>query len=526
MFSNTVLSSISQLLIGSFLHLQLLSTAEAVTRVLDLSIYPKDDPLPVPASQLFDYYQLQIKKEKEQQDTFEAWKQSFEALTALSRLSWTVNVVATMAGMAQAVTSVVFSPFLVFQELLKKSEEENKKLSEQPLKLEDLLEEKKLIDLGEGTSVEISWDGKVKINQTDKNSSELHVRSLTDVILDNVKTPKLTVNAPSVSLQGRAEIDTLSIGFDGQGTSVFELGTYSVFRTQELDLNGVLLNKGTIDLKDPAKIKAKSLVNLGTLHSEGALVVEVDTLFRNGGMLSATKLDLSANIFDQVALRGKDTPYLKANELSVVATEALNLKTGKLEVEQVELTSLGTFSNKSDMTAHKVFLTSQNELLQSGSMSADVVDVHSFGNMIHNGTLMASKEANFWVGEKQVIDQQGVLQTPRLTLEGENSLFRNTRPLALEEVVLSGSLQFENDSPLTAEEAQGKEEPATQVTIGKLTGSTSSVTNTGFLTIKEGTLGTVHNRGVWISDNLMASDFRQSGRMKASQLTVGPKRPQ
>lgn len=61
MFSKAVLSGFSRLLISSFLHLQLLSTAEAVTRVLDLSIYPQEDPLPVPASQLFDYQQFQIK---------------------------------------------------------------------------------------------------------------------------------------------------------------------------------------------------------------------------------------------------------------------------------------------------------------------------------------------------------------------------------------------------------------------------------------------------------------------------------
>lgn len=364
-FSNTVMSGISRLLMGSFLHLQLQSTAWAATQTIDLSVRPSESSLPVPASQLFAYRQLQLKQEQDLQN-------ALAELAVLSQLSWTVNVIATVAEAAQTVTSVVFSPFLALQKLLEQSEAEIEQRLKQPIALHDLLEEKKLIDLGEGTSAEISWDGKVKISQTAKNSSELHVQSLTDVILNNVTAQHLSIHAPSVSLHGQADIDKLSIGFNEQGSSVFELGTDSVFRTQDLALNGVLLNKGKIDLKDPAKVKAKSLVNLGTLHSEGALSVETAQLFRNAGKLDASDLQLSAHIFDQVSLPGKEASQIKAQKISVVATESLNLKEGTLEGKQVVLTSCGTFDNKGDVKAQRIQVTTTGEGVQDGLFQADV----------------------------------------------------------------------------------------------------------------------------------------------------------
>lgn len=66
---------------------------------------------------------------------------------------------ASVAEAAQTVTSLVFTPFLALQELLKKTEVEIQRRLTQPLALQDLLEEKKLMDLGNGTSTEISWDG-------------------------------------------------------------------------------------------------------------------------------------------------------------------------------------------------------------------------------------------------------------------------------------------------------------------------------------------------------------------------------
>ncbi len=249
--------------------------------------------------------------------------------------------------------------------------------------------------------------------------------------------------------------------------------------------------------------------------------MKTDHLFRNAGILEASDLDLSANIFDQVSLRGKDTSQLKAQNISVVATENLNLKAGSLEADHIALTSLGTFANKSDVKSSRIQITTHGEGVQDGVFQADVIDVASHAAWRQRGTLTASQEAKFWMGEGQVFEQQGVIQTPKVTLAGEKSLFRNTRPLALQELRVEDPLQFENASPLTAEEAQGKEEPATQVTIGKFVGPVeSSLTNTGFLTIHEGMLGTVQNRGVWTSEQTTISTLQQGGRMKVSQLTI------
>lgn len=74
------MSGISRLLIGSFLHLQLQSTAWAATRILDLSVYPEESSLPVPASQLPVYQLLQIKQEQD-------FHQALAELAVLSHLS-------------------------------------------------------------------------------------------------------------------------------------------------------------------------------------------------------------------------------------------------------------------------------------------------------------------------------------------------------------------------------------------------------------------------------------------------------
>lgn len=89
----------------------------------------------------------------------------------------------------------------------------------------------------------------------------------------------------------------------------------------------------------------------------------------------------------------------------------------------------------------------------------------SHASWLHRGTSTAAQEAKFWTGEGQIFEQQGVLQSPKVTLAGAKSHFRNTRPLALQELHVEEPLHIENASLLTVEEAQGKEEPATQVTI-------------------------------------------------------------
>lgn len=354
MLSQSFVSHVSRLILGSFLGAQLQSVTWAMTEVIDVSVLPHrpEQPLPVPASQLFAYQRLQAKKEKEAQ---EAWT----ALAALTSVSWTVQVLRTIAESTTALTEIVFTPFVALQELLKKSEAEIQQRLAHPLVLKDLLEEKKLVDLGDGWQAEISWDGKVNLSKTKKSSSELHVQSLTDVIL-NVKAKDVSVSAPSVSLRGQADIDKLSISFDEVNplaepkTSVFELHSGATFTTRDLTMKDVLLNKGQINLTDPAHLQVQSLVNAGTLVAQNQLTIEAQNLFRNSGTLKANTVSLKANVIDQQALSKGMAPHIHAQNIAATAGEILNLAAGSLEGKDITLTSLGTLTNHAKLKADRL----------------------------------------------------------------------------------------------------------------------------------------------------------------------------
>lgn len=517
MLSQSFVSHVSRLILGSFLGAQLQSVTWAMTEVIDVSVLPHrpEQPLPVPASQLFAYQRLQAKKEKEAQ---EAWT----ALAALTSVSWTVQVIRTIAESTTALTEIVFTPFVALQELLKKSEAEIQQRLAHPLALKDLLEEKKLVDLGDGWQAEISWDGKVNLSKTKKSSSELHVQSLTDVILDNVKAKDVSVSAPSVSLRGQADIDKLSISFDEVNplaepkTSVFELHSGATFTTRDLTMNGVLLNKGQINLTDPAHLQVQSLVNAGTLVAQNQLTIEAQNLFRNSGTLRANTVSLKANVIDQQTLSGETAPHIHAQNIAATAGETLNLAAGSLEGKDIALTSLGTLTNHAKLKADHLHWVAQGDAVQAGRAQAQTIDVKTFGNFVHSGQTTASKEIRL---SGNVTEQSGTLQAQKLTLS-EHSTFQNFGTTTIGELNLGKDIRIQNQTPLTLEESQGQADPTVKMTVETVTGKGGTWGNSGFLGVRKGTLGTVRNRGIWISDTVTLSDLRQGGQMKANHLTV------
>lgn len=120
---------------------------------------------------------------------------------------------------------------------------------------------------------------------------------------------------------------------------------------------------------------------------------------------------------------------------------------------------------------------------------------------------------------RNVTEQSGTLQAQKLTLS-KHSTFQNFGTTTVGELNLGKDIRTQNQTPLTLEEAQGKADPAVKMTVDRVTGAAGSWENSGFLGVREGPLGTVWNRGIWISDTVTLSDLRQSGQMRANHLTL------
>lgn len=523
MFSKTFISLVSRLLLCSFLYLNFHSTAVAMQE-MEIFVRPhkqyfQENDFSVPIRQLFACQHL--KHEPKQQ------QKAIENFIQLMEVSWTVQVVKHVSNQITNIVEHVFTPYLALQELLKKSAEEIQNHISKPLKLADFCEEKRILDLEEGWQAEVAWDGRLKISQKAKNTSSLSVQSLTEVILDNVQASDLSISAPSVSLTGIASIDHLSLDFEGdfvegvESSHVFELSKMAQLTTRNLDMNGLLFNKGLIDLKDPASLKASSIINLGTLKTAGYLNIELQSLLRNSGCIVGENLSLSANIIQQVFL-SDSKPLLKAKTLKEYISEGLNFAAGILEADHVEITNLGTFENKAEIKTKELHLSIQKNFVNDGMLQADSFDLKSYSSFLNQGVLQVRQGARISMAPQTIFDQNGVLQATKLIIDGNQSLFKNTNRLVASEVHLYHDIQFENKIPLSAAELSGTQKAEIQTVFDRviLHDSTGKWINTGFLRIQQGSLPFLENQGIFVSEKLSVTNLQQKGKIKVSQMTL------
>lgn len=527
MFSKNMQASISRLVLSSFLFLNIHSTAVAVEE-MEVLIQPRihhfqDDALlsgfidQVLVSQVL-VPQKHVSQKTEQQE-------AIARLTQLLQTSWTIEVVKHVSDQVVQTMQQVFTPYLALCELLQKSAEALQERLAQPLQLADFCEEKKILDLGDAWQAEVAWDGNIKISKKQKDASRLHVQSLTDVILDNVQATDLSISAPSVSLTDEASIDHLAIHFDDADvpaglskTSTFVLGTAAKLTTQDLEMNGLLLNKGKIDLKDPASLKVHTLVNTGTMQSSGHLTITADALLRNSGHIEAADLSLKANIVQQASVAGSK-PLIKAGTLQGFTAETLTLGAGSLEADHIDLTSLDAFTNAAEIKANELLITAQAPLTNEGLFDIEALDLKAYDS-IQNTGVIRTKETHLALEPHAVFEQNGVFHTRVLHLDGDQSVFRNTQNLTVAELQLYQDIQFENHTPLTEAELAGKEEPAVRAAFEHVQAEAGRWTNTGFLSVGQGTLPAVQNQGVLVAEKLELAQLQQAGKMRATQMTI------
>lgn len=443
--------------------------------------------------------------------------------------TWTIKFVKHVSGQDEHDEKHVFQPSQPLQELLKKPEDDLQEYLSTTLQLSDVLEETKVFALDNGLRAEVAWDGSIKISQIEKKSYKLYVQSLQRVVLDNIQASDMSITAPSVSLTGDASIDHLSIelksdDFDPDQTKVFELATTAHLTTQGLETNGLLLNKGIIDLLgDSSLIETISLVNAGRIKVTKRLNIKTDILIRNSGCIEAGDLLFTTNIFQQVSMANLN-PIIKAVNFSCFANEEMRIDAGFFEMDCLELTILGLFENSADIKAKKLCITTQSPSVNKGLIQAESLDIKSYDFFRNQGIIQTEQEMHLYLVNDKLFEQNGMFYVKSLVLDGNQWIFRNTNQLSCDQLHMHKNISLYNHTPLTTEESSGKSEVSIKAIFGQIVlhDYQGNWKNSGFISIgtNDGSLPSLENSGLLVAEALSVTNLQQKGKMRVNKIIL------
>ena len=122
------------------------------------------------------------------------------------QLSWIIRIIKQTPDQEPQINEQIYTPFKAIIDLLS-NPNDNLNDSSEEHELSDFCEEKRSFDL-EGTfKLEVSWEGKVKISNQNKEPISISIESLEQVNIDNVNAYMISISSPSVYIIGNASID-------------------------------------------------------------------------------------------------------------------------------------------------------------------------------------------------------------------------------------------------------------------------------------------------------------------------------